>query len=268
MRCCNMAMYVETYALPRRRAFTLSKQNPTYYAIITADVRYDNDLPPNAKLLFGEITALANATGICTASNGYFAKLYDVKPTTVSEWVSLLRDKGYVQVNILAEVGNRREIKLPIVIKPNTYSENPEDPSSGKAEDNNTSINNKAHTPEREAFIKQVYELYLRYFIVKDPTEGAKLTDEQLDAAQKRYKLTPKREAAIVRRFEDAGAKMLKGAIIGFARADWSNGNNDRNWKADLADFICRSYENVERGARLYEDQVRGGTGEDAWSKL
>ena len=34
------------------------KVNPSYYAIIPASVRY-SDIIPNAKLLFGEITALA-----------------------------------------------------------------------------------------------------------------------------------------------------------------------------------------------------------------
>ena len=41
------------------------KDKPNYYAIIPAIVRYDNDLKPNEKLLYGEITALTNKTGAC-----------------------------------------------------------------------------------------------------------------------------------------------------------------------------------------------------------
>lgn len=255
----------------------MSKPNPTYYAIITADVRYDNDLVPNAKLLFGEITALANATGVCTASNAYFGKLYDVKPTTVSEWISTLASKGYIEVVIDQLGGNKRSICLPIREKHSTYSGNPEDPSSEKAEDNNTSNNNIARTPETDLHPNtlKAYHLYLKFFIlapgdvVKMIGMGGIIPDKPLLAdAMKRYRLTPKRVAALERRLKDAEPKMVFAAIVGYGRADWSNGNNDRRWKADLADFICRSYENIERGARLYEEQRSSSGGGDAWALL
>ena len=56
-----------------------------YYAIIPANVRYDNELPPNAKLLYGEITALCNEKGFCWAGNTYFADLYNKDKSTIDD---------------------------------------------------------------------------------------------------------------------------------------------------------------------------------------
>lgn len=76
-------------------------QNKGYIAIIPAIVRYDKDLKPNEKLLFGEISALMDAKGFCWASNKYFAELYDVAVETVSRWITHLVKKGYVKSKII-----------------------------------------------------------------------------------------------------------------------------------------------------------------------
>lgn len=72
-------------------------EHPSYYSILTANVRYDKRLKANEKLLFSEITALSNKNGYCTAKNSYFARLYDVAVETVSRWVSHLVKYGYLK---------------------------------------------------------------------------------------------------------------------------------------------------------------------------
>ncbi len=75
-------------------------EKPNYYSVIPGNVRYDKELMANAKLLYGEITALCNEKGICWAGNEYFANLYEVSKETISRWISQLKKKGYIHVKI------------------------------------------------------------------------------------------------------------------------------------------------------------------------
>ncbi len=54
------------------------KEQPNYYAIIPATVRYDTNLKYTKKLLYGEIIALANKSGYCYAQNKYLVDLYNL----------------------------------------------------------------------------------------------------------------------------------------------------------------------------------------------
>ena len=85
----------------------MEEQQKAYYAIIPANVRYDKDLVPNAKLLYGEITALCNEKGYCWATNQYFAELYNVSDRTIKNWISQLVDKGYIQRSVKYREGTK-----------------------------------------------------------------------------------------------------------------------------------------------------------------
>lgn len=76
------------------------EEKKSYYAIIPANVRYDADLTPNAKLLYGEITALCNEKGYCWAKNEYFAELYSTSEKSITRWIKNLADKGYIETEI------------------------------------------------------------------------------------------------------------------------------------------------------------------------
>lgn len=104
---------------------------PSFYAIIPADVRYDERLKPNAKLLYGEITALANREGFCWAANDYFADLYKVSTETVSRWVSQLNKCGYIEVEMIKNDGNQRRITIDKKVK--TSCQKKQDPLTKKA---------------------------------------------------------------------------------------------------------------------------------------
>ena len=72
--------------------------NPGFFAILPASVRYDRRLKPAEKIFYAEITSLADKTGCCYASNAYFCPLYDTSDRTVQRWVKHLQELGYVAV--------------------------------------------------------------------------------------------------------------------------------------------------------------------------
>jgi len=87
---------------------------PSFYAIIPANVRYDKELPANAKLLYGEITALCNEKGYCWASNNYFAELYGVSVRSISMWIKTLVDRGYLNSRMKYKKGTK-EVEVRIL---------------------------------------------------------------------------------------------------------------------------------------------------------
>lgn len=98
----------------------------SYYAVIPATVRYDKELKANEKLLYGEITSLANKSGYCYALNRYFAELYNVTTHTVSQWISHLEKLNYIKTEIIRKNNNEVQERriyindIPYVRK-NTY---------------------------------------------------------------------------------------------------------------------------------------------------
>ncbi len=80
-------------------------EQPNYYSILTANVRYDKNLKANEKLLFSEITALSNKYGYCTASNRYFAELYQVTERVIRKWISDLAQLGYLKIILVSKDG-------------------------------------------------------------------------------------------------------------------------------------------------------------------
>lgn len=93
-----MAMNLESVKVIDINEAEKHTEQPSYYSVIPANVRYDSDLSPYAILLYGEITALTHKNGYCYASNTYFAKRYERTPQAVSKWINQLAEKGYINI--------------------------------------------------------------------------------------------------------------------------------------------------------------------------
>lgn len=97
----------------------MKKQNPNYYSILPANVRYDKTLPDGAKILFSELTALANKEGYSWASNAYFADLYGKDNSTISKYVSKLQKGGYIRIETVLKSGSKEVAQRKIFIVEN-----------------------------------------------------------------------------------------------------------------------------------------------------
>ena len=191
----------------------MAEQQKAYYAIIPANVRYDKDLAPNAKLLYGEITALCNEKGYCWASNQYFADLYHSSISAVQKWVSALVKKGYINLELVYKEGTKQVLHRKLYITPgvNIYTtshknlydpgvKNYMTPGVNICVENNTSINNTFNNKKDVYTHKHKYGEYQHVLLTeKEHThlvelygssldEHIKILDEYIETSGKSYK--------------------------------------------------------------------------------
>lgn len=191
----------------------MKEQQKAYYAIIPANVRYDKDLAPNAKLLYGEITALCNEKGYCWASNQYFADLYHSSISAVQKWVNSLVKKGYINLELVYKEGTKQVLHRKLYITPgvNIYTtshknlydpgvKNYMTPGVNIYVENNKDINNTFNNKKDVYTRKHKYGEYQHVLLTdKEHThlvelygssldEHIKILDEYIETSGKNYK--------------------------------------------------------------------------------
>ena len=134
---------------------------PNYYAILTSEVRYNQNLTPNAKLLYAEITALINMNGVCFASNSYFANLYGKSKTTVSKWVSELVKEGFVEVKLTYKEGTKEIENRYITITKGGNRKQGVNPLVKKLKDNTTILNTNTTYSNKKPSVEEIKQYCL-----------------------------------------------------------------------------------------------------------
>lgn len=196
-----------------------------FYAIIPAIVRYDNQLNGNAKLLYGELTALANERGYCWATNQYFASLYNVSKRTIISWMKQLEKRKYIKIQVFykpdSKIVDRRHIYiLPFPTDTEFYTPSEENfitygknlheggeenfttPGEENFTENNTLFNNtenntknKKNSVEPSSTMSELFEKIWQTYPKKTNKKKAReqflkkfKTEEDLESFKKGYK--------------------------------------------------------------------------------
>ena len=151
---------------------------PSYYSIITANVRYDNRLTDSEKLLFAEITSLSNKYGYCTASNGYFAKLYEVTKVTISRRIANLKECGYLNVEIVREGNEIKQRKMyPFTEMLRPINTNDNTPINTNVKENNTRFNNTRINRDRDDVTNSFKYISNNLEIIQSPLKAQQLEE-------------------------------------------------------------------------------------------
>ncbi|MDS4009688.1 helix-turn-helix domain-containing protein [Staphylococcus capitis] len=165
------------------------KEQPNYYSIIPAHIRYDDELKPMEIIMYGEITALANKYGFAYASNSYFAELYNVHKKTVSNWINHLKEKGYIWTVVTRNEDmsiKDRKIYINYTYPQKDgegYPQKDGDPIHKKMEVNNTRINNTRINRDRDETSKSFQYISNNLEIIQSPLKA-----QQLEEAIKDFK--------------------------------------------------------------------------------
>ena len=96
------------------------EENIGYYSIIPATILYNKELKANEKLLYAIITSLACKEGYCFATNKYLAEKLGVNPKTISSWISDLKDRNFIIVELVRNE-NKQIIQRKICINDVPY---------------------------------------------------------------------------------------------------------------------------------------------------
>ncbi|OSP20406.1 MULTISPECIES: helix-turn-helix domain-containing protein [Staphylococcus] len=154
---------------------------PSYYSIIPASVRYDKDLKPMEIIMYGEITALANKYGYAYASNSYFAELYQVHKKTVSNWINHLKEKGYIRTVVTRNEDMSVKDRKIYIIPPyeqkdgEGYQRKDSYPIHKKTEENNTRFNNTSINRDRDETSKLFQLISKELEMIQSPLKVQKL---------------------------------------------------------------------------------------------
>ena len=234
---------------------SMDQAKPSYWAVLPAAVRYDPEIPANAKLLYAEISSLTDERGYCWASNAYFERLYDLSERTIVRLIRALEKAGYIRILDAGGGSARRKIAAGINPLGNTTTPQPLRGSSpdqgsldGETPDKNVSTPlTKMSVPPDKNVTQNKKEIRKEDQPPKAP-QGAAWEPEMFERFWKAYPC--KRDKASARREWDRlepDRKLMKTMSAALARQKASE-----QWQREIGiPYACRWLRN-----RRWEDEI------------
>lgn len=239
------------------------RPTPSYWAVLPALIRYDDQICANAKLLYAEISSLINRAGFCWADNGYFARLYQVSERSVRAWLEQLEDAGYIKIcekhgqrnavqwrRIYAAVNPMTGAKEPVSSLEENFRSLEENFQTNNYITNSTNKKCPARSPK---CLPERFEAFWKFYH-SIPGEGGQPRNEKRAEAVKAWdKLQP--DDALVDRIAAALQKQLR-------TADWRKGVgipmaatylNQHRWEdaEELPDLSEAQLSHFAKGAKI-----------------
>ena len=157
---------------------------PSFYSILTADVRYDERIGDFAKLLYSDLTARCNRKGYCWPTNEQLAEDHRKNARTIVRTLRELESAGYIATEVIRDQKNmvvERRIWLDANARagleflrkpPDKNVTTPPDKNVKYIKENNININNPLTPTGESELFDEFWAAYPKH-IAKKPARRA-----------------------------------------------------------------------------------------------
>lgn len=157
---------------------------PSFYSILTADVRYDERIGDFAKLLYSDLTARCNRKGYCWPTNEQLAEDHRKNARTIVRTLRELESAGYIATEVIRDQKNmvvERRIWLDANARagleflrkpPDENVTTPPDKNVKYIKENNININNPLTPTGESELFDEFWAAYPKH-VAKKPARRA-----------------------------------------------------------------------------------------------